>query len=177
MKMENNLHVYTGEGKGKTTAAMGLALRSLGHGNRVLVAQFMKNGISGELAALKTFENALVMAAPPVKGFLSRMSEEERRSTAESQRAFALKVMEAIDRERPQTVILDELNVALDRGMLEESAAQALLDAALSSGETVSTGRNAPDWLCQRADYVSRIAAEKHPYTTRKQPARKGVEW
>ena len=177
MKMENNLHVYTGDGKGKTTAAMGLALRSLGHGNRVLVAQFMKNGISGELKALKTFRNAIVMAAPPVKGFLSKMDKEEIQQTAESQRAFAREVIGMIKRENPQTVILDELNVALDKGMLDENAAQTLLDAALACGETVSTGRNAPAWLCERADYLSRISAEKHPYVTRKLPARKGVEW
>ena len=66
----NRLHVYTGEGKGKTTAAMGLALRSLGHGNRVLVAQFMKKGNSGELAALRTFENALIITAEPEKEYL-----------------------------------------------------------------------------------------------------------
>ena len=54
--MTGKLHVYTGDGKGKTTAAMGLALRSLGHGRRVLIAQFLKDGRSGELAALRTFE-------------------------------------------------------------------------------------------------------------------------
>ena len=61
--MTGKLHVYTGDGKGKTTAAMGLALRalgSLGHGRRVLIAQFLKDGRSGELAALKTFERATV---------------------------------------------------------------------------------------------------------------------
>ena len=75
--MTNKLHVYTGEGKGKTTAGMGLALRSVGHGNRVLVAQFMKRGNSGELKALQTFPNARVTMAEPVKGFTFRMSEEE----------------------------------------------------------------------------------------------------
>ena len=68
----NKLHVYTGPGKGKTTAAMGLALRSLGHGNAVLVAQFMKRANSGELAALRRL-NACVLTAPPISGFTFRM--------------------------------------------------------------------------------------------------------
>lgn len=173
----NNLHVYTGEGKGKTTAAMGLALRSLGHGNRVLVAQFMKNGVSGELKALGCFPNALVRTAPPIKGFISKLNEAERGQAAMEQAAFAEEMIRLIKAEKPQTVVLDEINVALHRGMLSEDTAARLIDTALGCAETLATGRNAPDWLCDRADYVSRIAAEKHPYRTRKQAARKGVEW
>lgn len=173
----NNLHVYTGDGKGKTTAAMGLALRSLGHGNKVLVAQFMKNGVSGELRALKVFPGAIVKCAPPVKGFISHMSDEMRAETARQQLAFAHGLARCILSERPDTIVLDEINTALSLGILPEDDVRELIYAALSCGETVSTGRNAPEWLCDMADYVSRIAAEKHPYESRKQPARKGVEW
>ena len=63
--MNHKLHIYTGDGKGKTTAAMGLALRSIGHGGRVLVAQFLKDGKSGELSALSTLKT-VIMTAPPV---------------------------------------------------------------------------------------------------------------
>ena len=173
----NNLHIYTGEGKGKTTAAMGLALRSIGHGNTVLVAQFMKNGVSGELKALKAFPNAIVMTAPPIKGFTTRLSDEDRALAARQQEQFALELQNAIAQNKPATVILDEFNVALSLGMVSETRALALIDAALECGETASTGRNAPMWLVERADYVSRIEAVKHPYETRRQPARKGVEW
>ena len=121
--MKGKLHVYTGNGKGKTTAAMGLALRSLGHGRRVLIAQFLKDGRSGELAAL------------------------------------------------------DELNVALSCGMVTQENAEKLIDAALAFGDVVSTGRNAPEWLRARADYVSEIAAQKHPFETEKLAAREGIEY
>ena len=76
--MKGKLHVYTGNGKGKTTAAMGLALRSLGHGRRVLIAQFLKDGRSGELAALCTFEQATIYPAKPISGFVFAMSPEEK---------------------------------------------------------------------------------------------------
>ncbi len=173
----NNLHVYTGDGKGKTTAAMGLALRGLGHGRKVLVAQFMKNGVSGELSALTLLPGAHVVTAPPTAGFVSRMSPDKREETAREQLSFARETEEIIRRERPETIVLDEINVALSLGMLSAEAGAELINTALESGETVATGRNAPDWLREKADYVSVIMPEKHPYATRKQPARKGVEW
>ena len=172
----NCLHVYTGDGKGKTTAAMGLALRSLGHGNTVLVAQFMKTGNSGELAALRRL-GAEVMTAKPVRGFTFRMNEAEKDETRDEQTAFARQVTEAIGRIGPQTVVLDELGVALSAGMVEEKAARALIEQALKHGETAVTGRNVPAWLQEQADYLSRISAEKHPYQSRGLCARKGVEW
>ncbi len=175
--MNNKLHVYTGEGKGKTTAAMGLALRSLGHGNRVLVAQFMKNGISGELKALERFENARVLTAPPMKKFVFRMSESEKDEAKGEQSAFAAQLLEEIADFKPQLCVFDELNVALKYGMLDEESAGKLILTALSFAETACTGRDAPKWLTDRADYVSRIQAEKHPFTTEGLPARKGVEW
>ena len=175
--MKNRLHVYTGDGKGKTTASMGLALRSLGHGSKVLIAQFMKNGNSGELTALKTFPLAVVLTAPPIAGFTTRMTEEQKKATAAEQSAFCLQAAGRILGEQPRTVILDELNVALSAGMISREEGEALIGTALRFGETVCTGRNAPQWLRERADYVSDIRAEKHPFRTEGLPAREGVEW
>ena len=171
------LHVYTGDGKGKTTAAMGLALRSLGHGNAVLVAQFMKKGNSGELKALARFENARVLTAPPIAGFTFRMTAEEKAEARRQQTAFAEQARQAILDLRPQTVILDELGMALSCGMVEEQAARALIDCALTCAETAVTGRAVPDWLAARADYLSRIQAVRHPFDAEGLHARKGVEW
>lgn len=175
--MKNRLHVYTGEGKGKTTAAMGLALRSLGHGNAVLIAQFMKDGRSGELEALKRFENARVLLAPPLKGFTFQMTPAQLADARAEQTAFAARLIRDIDALRPQTVILDELCVALSLDMLEEKTARSLVDRALAAGETAVTGRDAPAWLLERADYVSRVVSVKHPFDTEGLPGRPGVEW
>ena len=87
--MKGKLHVYTGNGKGKTTAAMGLALRSLGHGRRVLIAQFLKDGRSGELAALRTFERATVYPAKPISGFVFAMTAAQKEEAAKQQNAQA----------------------------------------------------------------------------------------
>lgn len=175
--MEHKLHLYTGEGKGKTTAAMGLALRALGHGERVLIAQFLKDGRSGELLALRQFPTVNLWKAVPMKKFLFRMSEEERAAARQEQTAQALALAATIAEQKPSLIVLDELALALARDMLEECAGWALLDAALASGETAVTGRSAPGWLREKADYVSVILAEKHPYATEGLPARKGVEW
>ena len=84
---------------------------------------------------------------------------------------------QAIAAMKPELIVLDELAMALTLDMVDEQTARALLDAALLSGETVVTGRTAPEWLQTRADYVSVITAQKHPYQTEGLTARKGVEW
>ena len=142
--MNNKLHVYTGNGKGKTTAAMGLAVRSAGHGRRVLIAQFLKDGRSGELNAFKMLPSVEVYPMKPVSGFVFAMSEEEKRQTEKEQRAQALALRTHIEQSRPELIVLDELNVALSTGMLDRETADALLETALQCGDTVATGRNAP---------------------------------
>ncbi|MBR5986340.1 MAG: cob(I)yrinic acid a,c-diamide adenosyltransferase, partial [Clostridia bacterium] len=110
-------------------------------------------------------------------GFTSRLSPEDRSSARADQTAFAEEAASQIDLWQPETVILDELGIALALDMVDEEGARKLIDKALSSGETVVTGRAVPMWLTEKADYLSRITAEKHPYATEKLPARKGVEW
>ncbi len=173
----NKLHVYTGEGKGKTTASMGLALRGAGHGRRVLVAQFMKKGNSGELAALRQLACVSVMTAPPIKGFTFRLNGEEKAAARAEQTGFAEEVMQKILSWQPETVVLDELGMALALDMADEKTGRALIECALQSGETCVTGRMVPKWLEEMADYLSLILAQKHPYINEKLPARKGVEW
>ncbi len=175
--MMGKLHVYTGNGKGKTTAAMGLALRSLGHGRRVLIAQFLKDGRSGELTALRTFERATVYPAEPISGFVFAMSPEEKEEAARRQNAQAAEIQKMAEAIRPALTVLDELNVALSCGMVTRENTEKLIDAALVFGDVVSTGRNAPDWLRARADYVSEIDAKKHPFETEKLAAREGIEY
>ena len=171
------MHLYTGDGKGKTTAAMGLALRAAGHGFPVLVAQFMKRGNSGELRSLGGVAGVEVRLAPPVKGFTFRMTPDEKREAQREQTGFAAALMQELPVLRPRMIILDELAVAVSTGMVDEASARALIEAALKFGETAVTGRNAPDWLLDMADYVSRIEAVKHPLADQGLAAREGVEW
>lgn len=170
------LHLYTGEGKGKTTAAMGLALRALGHGERVLIAQFMKTGRSGELNALKQLSGAHIYEAPPIVKFTFKMTPDELRAAC-AQQARALGELCALaERERPELTVLDELALTAQRGLVSEADMWRLIEVCLSYGEVVVTGRYAPDSLRQRADYVSEIVKRRHPFDAGIR-ARSGVEF
>lgn len=175
--MIHKLHLYIGNGKGKTTAGMGMVLRFLGHGMNVLVVQFLKKGNSGELIALRHFPNAAVLTAPSLPNFTFRMSPEERRQTAIEQTAFAETLPARMDTFHPDLILLDELNNAVTLEMVPEILALSLLDTALACGETVSTGRSAPESFLARADYITRMDMVRHPYQTEQLSARKGVEW
>ena len=175
--MTNRLHLYTGGGKGKTTAAMGLALRSLGHGRSVLIAQFLKDGSSGEIAALRTFDTAHIFDMTPVKGFVFQMSDKERAEAAQSMRRDAQRLEAWIAMQRPVLIVLDEMAGAMETGLLPDEDARMLLDAALEFGETVITGRKPAPWLLARADYITQMEAMRHPYDVDGLEARKGIEW
>ncbi|MBR3927459.1 MAG: cob(I)yrinic acid a,c-diamide adenosyltransferase [Clostridia bacterium] len=173
---ENRLHLYTGDGKGKTTAAFGLALRSLGHGRRVMIAQFLKSGRSGELDGARTFENAYVLKVPATEKFTYQMTKEELEAEKARQKAEVYFLMDKIDELKPETIILDELAVCAGIGLISEEDMWKLIDKALSFGETVVTGRYAPESLLNKADYVSEIVKRRHPFDKGVE-ARKGVEW
>lgn len=173
----NKLHLYTGDGKGKTTAAMGLALRALGHGRRVLVGQFVKDGRSGELAALRQLTGAIVMPCPPMEGFTFSMTEAERAAAVRAQGEYLQALRWTIAETQPDCIVLDELAMAASLGMVSQEDAQLLIDEALTHGETVVTGYYAPAWLRERADYLTLLQAERHPYQSEQLPAREGVEW
>lgn len=173
----NKLHLYTGDGKGKTTAAMGLALRSVGHGGRALIGQFVKDGRSGELIALAQQPGARVLPCPPMEGFLAHMTEAEHTAARHAQTEYTHALIHAVEDFRPDCIVLDELAMAVTLGMVPEDAARALIAACLHEGETVVTGYFAPAWLWDMADYVTSMQSEKHPYQTEHLPARKGVEW
>ena len=173
----NKLHLYTGGGKGKTTAAMGLCLRSLGHGGRVLVGQFVKDGTSGELAALRRIPAVQVMPCPPMEGFVFQMSPQQRAAAAQEQTAYAQSLISMAEEFRPSCIVLDELAMALTLDMVPPEVGKALITACLYWGETIVTGYSAPSWLSEMADYITCMQAEKHPWQTENLPARKGVEW
>lgn len=170
------LHLYTGEGKGKTSAAMGLAVRALGHGFEVFIAQFLKNGASGELTALAQFPKAHIFAAAPTEKFTFRMSPAEREAAKCAQTGQVLRMIAEIQRIRPRLMVFDELAMCMQLGLLREDDGWNLIETGLTMGEVVTTGRYAPDSLLARADYVSEIVKKRHPFD-RGICAREGVEW
>lgn len=178
MDSGNRLHVYTGDGKGKTTAAMGLAMRSAGHGNKVLVVQFMKQGNSGELKSLRMLPTVTLYEGVPVTMFTYQMEEEDFERTRQNQTAELKKIAALIDELRPQLIVLDELAVAMKYRLVPQQDALDLVSHALTIGEVVVTGRGASDKLIEMADYVSVIEPLKHPFDSPEHlGARKGIEW
>lgn len=168
------VHLYTGDGKGKTTAAMGLALRALGRGKRVVCAQFLKGGKSGEILALERFEGFLRIQNPDQVKFVFQMTPGERADCAGD---CARILCEAAERAKgADMLILDEICAAVNLGMLKESDVTAAISALPSRVEIVMTGRDAPEALAARADYLSEIRAVRHPYD-QGTPAREGVEY
>ena len=164
------LHLYWGNGKGKTTAAMGLALRALGHGRRVVIVQLLKDGTSGEIAPLRA-AGAAVYACPNAK-FTWLMDEADKAAAREaSARALGQALAEPFD-----LLVLDEACAALKSGILDEALLRRAVAFAKSGREVVLTGRDPAPWLQEAADYSTEMRAHKHPYADGI-AAREGVEY
>ncbi|MBM6869161.1 cob(I)yrinic acid a,c-diamide adenosyltransferase [Pseudoflavonifractor phocaeensis] len=167
------IHLYCGESKGKTTAAMGLALRAAGHGVRVVVAQFLKAEGSGERKALSLLPTVTLLPLPQSMKFTFRMTEAEKQQEAGRQTALLEHALTA--GAQAQLLVLDELCAALTAGMVPLTPVLDFLDAHPDT-EVVITGRNPPQPLLDRADYITEMVKVRHPFD-RGLSARQGVEW
>ena len=165
--------VYTGDGKGKTTAALGMALRASGAGLRVFIGQFMKSGPTSELSALQRLENVEVAQFGSGKGLLLRR--EASPEDIACARDGLARIRAALSGNY-DVVIADEINCAAMLGLLEESDLLALIDARPPTTELVFTGRGAPASVLERADLVTEMRAVRHYYREKGLPARVGIE-
>lgn len=168
------VHVITGPGKGKTTAAFGMALRAAGHGFTVCVVQFLKHAeTTGEVIAARNIAEISVKQFGTGKFVDFKHVTDEDRSCADRALAFAASLLEngSFD-----MVILDEVNTAAHFGLVSPGDVVRVVNSRAKGVEVVLTGRNAPDELFEVADYVSAVKVEKHPYDTGLK-ARKGIEW
>jgi cob(I)alamin adenosyltransferase len=168
------VHVYTGDGKGKTCTAMGMAARALGRGWRVLAIQFLKPADgSGEILFLRGAERFKAIQFGTTDFiFRDRMDPEVKR-IAEEGMATAEKEVHSGEWDM---VILDEILQAADFGLLAADRVRRLMEQKPDSVELVLTGRNAPETLIENADLVSEIREIKHPHG-RGIKARKGIEF
>ncbi|HHV57913.1 MAG TPA: cob(I)yrinic acid a,c-diamide adenosyltransferase [Firmicutes bacterium] len=187
------VQVYTGDGKGKTTAAIGLAVRALGAGKRVLFLQFMKRPDYSEHRILTTLTGLKVIALgkPYFVARADRISPEAAAAMGRGLVVFepgkppedyVRLLAEGLEAARValtggeyDLVVLDELNVALSLGLVELDEVLKLLDARAANVEVVITGRGAPPALLERADLVTEMREAKH-YFRQGVPARRGIE-
>ncbi len=169
------LHLYIGDGKGKTTAAMGLALRAAGTGYAVVVGQFLKNGSSGEIKALSAMDQVEVLSYAGVVKFTFQMTEEELTREKERYPLYLRSLVSMAVQKRAKVVVLDEIIDAINAQLLELDQVLAALED-LEDCDVVMTGRNPEDLLVEKADYVTEMKKIKHPYD-KGIVARKGIEY
>ncbi len=168
------IHVYTGMGKGKTTAALGVALRAIGHGHRVYIGQFMKGIAYGEVFAAEKIGDALVIE----RYGEDSMVHPDAPRTEDLQRAVdgLQRLRNAMHSGAYQVVILDEINVTVDYNLLPESEVLALLDEKPDGVELILTGIHAPQAFLDRADLITEMTEVKHYYRSQGILSRPGID-
>ena len=168
------LHIYCGDGKGKTTCSMGLAVRAAGHGRSVVVAQFLKGGNSGERVVLESLPSVNCIPVPETIKFVFAMNEQEK-TEARAQMTGAFEQAVAASR-NSDLLVLDELCSAISTGMVPLETVLDFLDNCPEQLEVVITGRDPAPELQERADYITEMRKVKHPFD-KGVNAREGVEW
>lgn len=168
------IQVYTGDGKGKTTAAVGLAVRAAGAGKRVAFIQFVKGGPrSSELDVLERIGVLVERPAIQSTGLLAGGPTDVDRRAAEQAWDLAIHVLGGTDYD---VVVLDEINIAVRYGLVDEASVLAALAGRSVGIDVVLTGRGASDALIQHAELVTEMVSRKHPFE-RGIPARLGIEF
>ena len=181
------LHIYHGDGKGKTTAAAGLCLRAAGHGIPVLFAQFLKDSNSGELEGLRRLPGVSILHPTVFYGFYSSMTEEEKEKTRQSYALFMEQIRlrlcdcgcggsAPVEGGIKRLAVLDEVLHAVNMKLVEEDVLVSLIAECPGDTELVLTGRDPSERLLSCADYVTEMRKVKHPYD-KGIAARLGIEY
>ena len=165
------LHLYYGDGKGKTTAAMGLALRALGSGKRVVIVQFLKGGQSGEIPLLEQL-GAKIYRGKAGQKFVFQMNEAEKTATRDLQN----RNLAAATTEDADLLVLDEAGSAWELDMVDKALLQKAVLERPAEQECVLTAHAAPQWMLDAADYSTEMKCRRHPYQ-KGIKARKGIEY
>ena len=169
------IHIDCGDGKGKTTASLGLVLRCAGRGGKVLFAQFLKGRPTGELEALKALTQVTVLRGKAMTKFTFQMTADEKKETCQAQTTLLQKIQDFCEKHHPDLAVCDELVGACALGLVPEEQVIHFLKGKPAHTEVVLTGRNPSPALLDLADYVSEIKKIKHPFD-RGIAARIGIE-
>lgn len=170
------IHIYYGDGKGKTTASVGLAARAAGSNMKVLFVQFLKTEFSGERHVLSHTENITVTFCPIELKFTFDMDEKEKLQASKLFKGIFERSVTTALTERYDMVVLDEIFDAINYDMISEADVYEFIANAPSSMEIVMTGHNPSERFIEAADYVTEFKKIKHPFD-RGITGRKGVEF
>ena len=159
--MRGLVHIYCGDGKGKTTAAVGLAVRCAGGGGKVLFVSFLKDNKSGERNILGQLENVTLLKNPDSLDFYKTMTDAQK----EEYRQFCEKTMEITEQtfDSYDMIVMDEIMAALSHNLIDSDRIIKLIENR-SRQEIVLTGRNPSSELKALADYITEMKKIKHPF-------------
>lgn len=170
------IHLYTGDGKGKTTAAVGQAIRAAGAGYEVIFSQFMKGNDSGELHSMQQIKNIRILRSRQEFGFYHTLSTGEKEELCKIHNEILDELIKAAKERTCRIIILDEVTYPVNWELLDKGKLQELLSYSGEDMEFVMTGRGAADFLTDSADYITEMKALRHPYA-KGLVARRGIEY
>ena len=170
------IHLYTGDGKGKTTAALGLLLRAYGSGMRVVLAQFLKSRDTGEIKALEKLGDIAILRSTHEYGFFNLESEHNKIEIVSQNNRILSEAYRLANAGACDLLVLDEICAAYTYNALDKALVESLIRDKLYELELVLTGRDAPELFIEHADYVTEFVKRKHPYDCQI-AARKGIEY
>lgn len=173
--MAGLIHVYCGDGKGKTTAATGLAVRAAGAKKKVVFAQFMKDGSSSEIGMLKELDGVEIYVCSTCYGFFQNLDEQQKVVACRSYSELFYKVRERV-KERVDMLVLDEAMAACKHCAIKEAELIEFLKGKPEELEVVLTGREPSQEIIELSDYVTEMKKLKHPYDDGIR-ARHGIEF
>lgn len=175
--MERGLiHVYYGDGKGKTTAAIGLAVRAAGAGKQIIFAQFLKGGVTGELKSLEKLPNIRIFRNQEDLGFFKNMTPQEKEKAAFMHTETLKNIILVLKSQPIDMLILDEITYPYEYGIIDKAMLEHLIFQKPKSLELILTGRNPSPFFLEAADYVTEMKKIKHPFD-KKIMAREGIEY
>lgn len=175
--MENGLiHLYYGEGKGKTTAAVGLVIRAAGAGKQVLFAQFMKGGKTGELAVLNSLSNVTVLRSEKAFPFYRKMTEEDKVEQTLIHNQMLKNILSRLQEKECDVIVLDEITYPYAWKLIDCEKVRELLLTVQGRAEIICTGRNPDAFFFEQADYITEMKCVRHPYEKGIE-AREGIEY
>jgi cob(I)alamin adenosyltransferase len=162
--MKSLIHIYTGNGKGKTTAAVGLSIRYAGCGGKVIFSQFLKDNKSSELNILNKIDAIQLVLCDEFFGFYSNMNDETKEIAKNVYSKYLRKIIDITMNRDTQMLVLDEVISAYNYNLIDREFLLDFLRNKPDQLEVIMTGRNPEKELMELADYVSEIVKVKHPY-------------
>ncbi|MFH1211297.1 MAG: cob(I)yrinic acid a,c-diamide adenosyltransferase [Candidatus Woesearchaeota archaeon] len=176
MERQGLIHVYTGEAKGKSTAAMGLALRAAGRGFSVLIVQLFKDN-TGEKFSFQKIPNVKYIQFSRASTFFKDYTAPEEELLKQEFFVFWNLINSILDSEKIGLLVLDEISYAFPMQLLSVRQFLDFIESRRAALEIVLTGRNFPDQVISAADYVTSMTLVKHPFVSTKLNARIGIEY